>query len=150
MSTIAERIDVVRERIARACARAGRDAAGVTLIAVTKGHGADAIIEAHRAGVRDFGENRVQEAEPKIVAVRATCAGARWHLVGHLQTNKVARALGCFDILHSVDSLRLAEAISSRANGRMPVLLEVNMGEEAAKSGAPSASGRCRAWSCAG
>jgi pyridoxal phosphate enzyme (YggS family) len=133
--TIAGRIAAVRARMAAACDRAGRAPHEVTLIGVTKTHGADAVSAAHGAGLRDFGENRVQEALPKIAHARATGMTARWHLIGHLQTNKAAAAIGAFDILHGVDSERLARAISERATGPVPVFLEVNAGGEASKFG---------------
>jgi pyridoxal phosphate enzyme (YggS family) len=134
-SEIAASIDVVRGRIAAACERAGRASDDVTLIAVTKTHGLDEIAAAYASGVRDFGENRVQEAVPKIEAARARGINARWHMIGHLQSNKVKAAIDAFDILHSVDSERLANAINERATRPIDVLIEVNVGGEAAKSG---------------
>lgn len=134
---IAERIVEVRARIDAACARAGRDPSGVTLIGVTKTHAPATIAEAHAAGLRDFGENRVQEAAPKIEELRAAGIVARWHMVGHLQTNKVRAALGLFDILHGVDSGRLGEAISAVAQGPVRVLVQVNVAGEASKQGVP-------------
>ena len=115
MDDIANRIASVRSRIDRACERSGRDPSAVTLIAVTKTHPAEAVAEAWQAGIRDFGENRVQEAAPKIEALRSRSVTPVWHLIGHLQRNKVNVVLGLFDILHSVDSVTLAEAISARA-----------------------------------
>ena len=135
MSSIAVRLAEVRERIAAACRRAGRRDDAVTLIAVTKGHAVDAIEEALVAGVRDFGENRVQEAAPKIAALRVRGPSVRWHLIGHLQRNKVPTAIDLFDILHTVDSERLAEAIEARAGRRVPVLVEVNVAGESTKHG---------------
>jgi pyridoxal phosphate enzyme (YggS family) len=139
---LSDRIGAVRARIAAACERAGRSPDHVTLIAVTKTHSADAIAAAYSAGLRDFGENRVQEALPKIEALRDAGITPRWHLVGHLQTNKVRSAVEAFDILHSVDSERLARAISERALQPVPVLLEVNAGGEQSKFGvAPQEAG---------
>ncbi len=103
---------------------------------MTKGHGVDAIEEAYAAGLRDFGENRVQEAAPKIASLRERGIAVRWHLIGHLQRNKVPAAIDLFDILHTVDSDRLAEAIDARAGRTLPVLVEVNIAGEAAKQGA--------------
>jgi hypothetical protein len=135
---IATKIQAVRERILRACDRAGRDAADVRLVGVSKGQPATAIEAAIRAGLGDLGENRVQEAAAK----RPLIAGADrvcWHLVGHLQRNKVREALRLFDMIESVDSLRLAEELSRRASAPVPILLEVNVAGETAKSGfAPS------------
>lgn len=126
----------------RACYRAGRDPASVTLIGISKTHSAEAIATAYAAGLADFGENRVQEAAPKIATLRERGVSPRWHLVGHLQTNKVKAAAGLFDILHSVDSARLAEAIASQAAEPMGVFIEVNVAGEASKFGvAPQDAG---------
>jgi hypothetical protein len=130
-----ERIDAVRARIAAACQRSGRDPSEVALIGITKTHPPELIAAAHAAGLRDFGENRVQEAAAKIEALRASDITPRWHLVGHLQRNKVTAALMLFDILHSVDSLRLAEAIDARAERPVPAFIEVNVAGEASKFG---------------
>lgn len=132
---IAANAAVVRARIAGACERAGRDPARVTLVAVTKTHDAAVAVEAFTAGLRDFGENRVQEALPKIAALSASGMRPCWHLIGHLQTNKVPAAIEAFDILHGIDSERLAEAISRRATRLVTVLLEVNVAGEQAKHG---------------
>jgi PLP dependent protein len=124
---VADRIEAVRGRIAAAAARANRDPLDVLLIAVTKGVSAARIDEAISAGVEDIGENRIQEAEDKSGEVRHT---ARWHLIGHLQTNKAGRAAALFDFVHSVDSRRIAEALSThRPAGLDPigVLLEVEL-----------------------
>ena len=133
--TIAERVESVRRRIEEACRRRGRPPAEVTLIAVCKGFPPEAIREAAAAGVGDFGENRVQEAAPKIE--RLAGLACTWHMVGHLQTNKVKAALDLFDIIHSVDSLHLAEAIARRAPRRVPVFLQVNVAGEPQKHGFP-------------
>jgi len=131
---IAERLERVRLLIEAACERSGRSPAAVTLIAVTKGVAASAIREAVAAGIAHLAENRVQEAEAKRPAL-ADFTGVTWHMVGHLQTNKVKTAMGLFDIIHSVDSLHLAEAISKRASGPIPVFLEVNVSVEPSKYG---------------
>ncbi len=133
--SIAERVRLVRLLIEAACLRGGRAPEEVTLVAVTKGVAPGAIREAVAAGVRHLGENRVQEAEPKRRALVDLPAGVRWHMIGHLQTNKVKTAMGLFDIIHSVDSLHVAEAISKRAQSPIPVFLEVNVAEEPAKYG---------------
>lgn len=132
---IAANIASVRARITAAAERAGRPPGDITLVAVSKTHPAAAVAAAFDAGLRDFGENRVQEAASKIGALRAPCVTPRWHLVGHLQRNKVAVALDLFDILHSVDSERLAEAISAQATRPVRVLIEVNASGEASKYG---------------
>jgi pyridoxal phosphate enzyme (YggS family) len=134
-----ERLALVRDRIERACARAGRDPRGVTLIAVTKTQPAESAVQAFRAGLRHFGENRVQEAVAKAAEVRSILPagemGPTWHLIGHLQTNKVRAALETFAILHSVDSERLLRAISDAATSPVQVFLEVNVAAEPQKYG---------------
>jgi len=132
---IAERVERVGERVEAACRRSGRSPEAVTLVAVTKGVAAQAIREAVAAGIAHLGENRVQEAEAKRPELADLEAGVRWHMVGHLQTNKVKTAIGLFDIIHSVDSLRLAEAISKRATKAVSVFLEVNVEAEPNKYG---------------
>jgi hypothetical protein len=134
---IAENLRRVRERIDAACRRAGRSPDEVTVVGISKGFPISAVVTAYEAGLSDVGENRVQEAAAKIPAAAAQGARPRWHLVGHLQTNKVKTALGLFDIIHSVDSLRLAEVISREAGARapVPVLLEVNVAGEESKFG---------------
>lgn len=129
---VARNLDVVRARIAAAAQRAGRDAGAVELVAVSKAVPLEGLRAALAAGQSCFGENRVQEALPKIAALRS--AGARFHLIGHLQTNK-ARHAGAFDMIESVDSLRLAAALERRLVHRASVLLEVNVAAEANKGG---------------
>jgi pyridoxal phosphate enzyme (YggS family) len=131
----------VRERIAAAARRAGRDPDAVTLVAVTKTHPPPVIQAAYQAGLRDFGENRVEEASAKVPACQELFSPAerpRWHMIGHLQRRKAQLAVALFDIIHSVDSLRLAQRINRFAeeSGKvMPVLLEVNVSGEASKYG---------------
>ena len=138
---IAERVAAVRERIARAAERASRAPTDVTLVAVSKTQPAQAVRAAFAAGVRDFGENRVQEAEPKIAAT-GDLATARWHLVGHLQSNKARRAAALFGLVQSIDSVQLAERLARAGEeaGR-PVrgLVEVELAGEASKHGLPEA-----------
>jgi len=133
VTTIAERIALVRERVARAAERAGRSPADVTIVAVSKSFPAQAIEEAAAAGIAHIGENRVQEAIAKIPSLRHLTV--TWHMLGHLQTNKAKTALELFDIIQSMDSLRLAQALSRRAERPIPVLLEVNVAGEASKFG---------------
>ena len=131
------RLEAVRNRLARAAARAGRDPAAVRLVAATKGVRPEGVRQAARLGVADLGENRVQEAEAKIAAVDR--AGVRWHLIGPLQRNKARRAVELFDQIQTVDRAELAEALARHAGaaGRvLPVLVEVNLAEEASKFGA--------------
>ena len=133
--SIVEDLARVRERIADACRRAGRSPEEVTLVGVSKGVPAEAVAEACAAGLEDVGENRVQEAAGKIEALAVLGVRPRWHLIGHLQTNKAKTATTLFAILHSVDSVRLAEALSRRAQQLLPILLEVNVAQEASKFG---------------
>ncbi|MBI4297807.1 MAG: YggS family pyridoxal phosphate-dependent enzyme [Chloroflexi bacterium] len=135
--TVGERLGMVRQRISAACQRAGRSSEDITLVAITKGVAPPAILEAYRAGARHFGENRVQEAADKLLALLPDMPEATWHMVGHLQTNKVKMALGLFGIIHSVDSLKLAQSLSQRATGRLSILLQVNVSGEASKMGLP-------------
>jgi pyridoxal phosphate enzyme (YggS family) len=125
--TVRECLASVRERIERA----GRDPSEVAIVAVTKGFQAEACLQALEAGLHMLGENRVQEALGKMEAV----PDAEWHLIGHLQTNKVKQAAGRFSLIQSVDSVRLAEAIA-HAVPSQAVLVEVNVSREAQKSGA--------------
>lgn len=135
MTDIGANIKAVKERIARACQRAGRSPDEVTIIAVTKTVELSAIADASKMGIRHFGENRVQEAEEKIGQLSGSKPRPTWHMVGHLQSNKVKIAVEIFDIIHSVDSVRLAEAISRLAQKNLPVLLQVNVSGETSKSG---------------
>ena len=132
---IAENLRQVRVRVAAACERAGRDPGEVTIVGVAKTFPAAFVVEAVRAGLADVGENRVQEAATKVPEVAAAGVRPRWHLVGHLQTNKVKTALNLFVIIQSVDSVRLAESISHHTERPIPVLLEVNVAGEATKFG---------------
>lgn len=125
----------VRQKIERACQRASRDPARVTLVAVSKGQPPAVIREAADLGLTLFGENKVQEAKLKM----GQCPGRlQWHMIGHLQTNKARDAVRFFSMIHSVDSLRLAEEIekhADRAAKTLPILLEVNLAGEASKFG---------------
>ena len=125
----------VRRRIARACERSRRSPDEITLVAVTKGFEVPAIRTAFNSGIRDFGENRVQEAEGKIAQLTDLKPDVTWHMVGHLQSNKAMSAVELFDIIHSVDSLKLAEILNRRVEKPLPVLLEVNVSGEATKGG---------------
>ena len=132
--SIADNLLQVNDQIASACERAGRDRSEVTLIAVSKTFPAEAIAEAHVAGQRHFGENRVQEGLTKLEQLAELGVDAHIHLIGHLQRNK-ARHAGRFDSVQSVDSVRLAEAISRRLERELPIMLEVNVGKEVSKQG---------------
>ena len=137
-SQIAAHLDEVRARIDKAARKGGRTGADVTLIAVSKTHPAEVIELALAAGQRHFGENRVQEAEAKWPALKAKYPDVVLHLIGGLQTNKVRDALALFDVIHTVDRPRLAEAIARQGaemNVRPPCFIQVNTGEEAQKGG---------------
>ena len=141
--TIASNLIEIRERMDRAARRAGRDPSEVALMAVSKNHPAAAIVEAVAAGQTLFGENRVQEfADKRDEVVRASRDG-KFHLIGHLQSNKAARAAELFDAVDSVDSVKLAERLNeaaARLNRTLDVLIEVNVGGEEAKAGVDPAS----------
>ena len=135
--SIAENVVLVRERIAAAARRVGRNPDEVTLMGVSKTFPVESIREAYSAGLRVFGENRVQEFSGKATALR-DLSDSEWHLIGHLQTNKAAKAVELFDAVDSVDSMRTAEKLNSMAAGAgktLPVLIEINIGGESAKSG---------------
>jgi hypothetical protein len=133
------RVTAVRERIAAAARRAGRDPDAVTLVAVSKTHTAEEVAAAYAAGLRVFGENRVEEAAPKAAAVARLVAPAEppaWHMVGHLQSRKAEDVLPWASMVHSVDSVKLAQRLSRFVTAQaLPVLLEVNVSGEASKYG---------------
>jgi hypothetical protein len=141
-STIAANIEALRSRIAAAAARSGRDASAVRLVgasAPSKGVTNEMVLSAMDAGLRDFGENYIQEAQQRIAELGADAQRATWHFIGHLQSNKAAVAAALFDTIESVDSVKLAQALSKRAEKPIRILLEVNVAGEAAKYGlAPS------------
>ena len=132
---IKEQLEEVRERVNAACLRAGRDPKSVTLIAVSKTKPAQAVQEAYEASARDFGENKVQEILQKQPALPQDI---RWHMIGHLQRDKVHQVIGKAVLIHAVDSLRLAEQIEQEAAKRnldVDVLLEINVAKEESKYG---------------
>src|ERR1043165_1139709 len=135
-----ERLAEVRLRIAAAAKHAGRAVDEVQLIAVSKTHPAQVVREAISAGVTDLGENRVQEADGKIGEVGRDAA--RWHLIGHLQSNKARPAVQLFDVIHSLDSVALAEKLNSACQdferAELPVFIQVDLGHEATKTGVRS------------
>jgi pyridoxal phosphate enzyme (YggS family) len=133
---IAGNLALVRRRIAAACQRAGRSPDEITLIAVTKTVSADIVRSAYALGLADVGENRVQEAREKVTALGDL--PLRWHMIGHLQSNKAGQTVTLFQMLHSVDSVEIAARLSRLLVAKrmfLPVLLEVNVGGEASKSG---------------
>lgn len=137
---MADAVHAARRRIASAAERAGRDPGSIRLVAVTKGVEAERVAAAIAAGVTDVGENRVQEASAKRDAV---AGAARWHLLGHLQTNKAKRGAQLFDVVESVDSQRVAEALAERrrelGGARLDVLIEVDLTGIRARTGVPEA-----------
>ena len=142
---ISDHIFKIKQRIAGACAKIGRDPRQITLVAISKGRTAREIEEAIEAGISDIGENRVQEAELKyrklITSEPANPRTIKWHMVGHLQTNKAKEAVKIFDLIHSLDSIRLAREIdrqAARINKVQSVLIEIKTSPEATKSGIAS------------
>lgn len=137
MSTIKENIEVIKGRMGEIAVRSGREPGEILLVAVTKTRTAEEINEAIDAGITDIGENRVQEIMEKFEAVKPV----RWHMIGHLQTNKVKYIIDKVSMIHSVDSLRLAEEIDRRAaqlGKEMDILVQVNAAQEESKFGITS------------
>jgi len=135
--SIGDNIAQIRERIAVAAHRAGRDPSSVTLMAVSKTFPVESIRDAYAADIRAFGENKVQEFTGKADSLRGL-TDAQWHFIGHLQSNKAAKAVELFDAVDSVDSVKLAERLNGAAEAagkKMSVLIEINVGGEEAKSG---------------
>jgi pyridoxal phosphate enzyme (YggS family) len=135
MDTIEHNLSVLRERIYDACRRSGREVSEIRLVAVTKEADQAAVGAAFSLGLREFGENRVQEAAVKIGGLGHLKAEIKWHMIGHLQSNKVAKAMGLFDMVQSVDSLKLARLMDRHAVATMPVLLEVDFTGLAGRTG---------------
>jgi pyridoxal phosphate enzyme (YggS family) len=140
MSTIADNLSGIRERIEQAASKAGRDPQEITLIGVSKNHPVESIREAWSAGLRHFGENRVQEWEGKRTQLAGITGGFTTHLIGHLQSNKAARASKAFDRIDSLDDFSLAQKLNrfvaeDPTAARLPVLLEVHLGDEETKTG---------------
>lgn len=142
--TIRDNILRVQETIHRACARAHRDPASVTLVAISKTHPPETVLEAAAAGLQHFGENRVEEAQEKIAAVhKRTAQPLIWHMVGHIQSRKARHIPALFQVVHSVDRLKLAAKLSEtvvESGGTLDVLLEINISGEASKSGLSAAN----------
>jgi pyridoxal phosphate enzyme (YggS family) len=135
--SVSENIAAIHERIAAAAHRAGRRPEQIALMAVSKTHPPESIREAYAAGLRPFGENRVQEFAAKAAAL-ADLTGAEWHMIGHLQSNKAGKAAELFSAVDSIDSVKLAEKLDAAArslNKKFAVLIEINVGGEAAKTG---------------
>lgn len=141
-NTAATRLDAVHANIARMCKPARREASSVTLIAVSKTHGPEAIQPLIDAGQRVFGENRVQEAEGKWPALREAHPDIELHLIGQLQSNKAEEAAALFDVIHSLDRPSLLTALAKamdKTGRRVPCFVQVNIGDEAQKGGCPIA-----------
>jgi len=141
---IRKNLSQVRERIAEAALRAGRDPAEVTLVAVTKTFPLQVVLDGYEAGLRHFGENRPEEGAEKVPRVNESVQGERptWHMIGHVQSRKAALAVAHFDMVHSVDRVRIARRLSRfavEAGKEMPVLLECNVSGEESKYGFPVA-----------
>jgi len=140
-SSIAENLANVERRIDEAAARAGRDASEIKLVAVSKMHPSATLREAIAAGVRVFGENKVQEGESKVIEIGRDAA--EWHLIGHLQSNKARKAVQFFDFIHSLDSVDLAERLericAEESRESLPVLMQIDLAGESTKSGIPEA-----------
>lgn len=135
MQSIKDNLTAVRRRIDDACNRARRSTQEVTLVAVTKETDITAIKAAFDLGITDFGENRVQDAMPKIEKLDFLKPGIKWHMIGHLQSNKAKQAASLFDVIHSVDSLKLASILNQQVSRPLPVLLQVNISGETTKGG---------------
>jgi PLP dependent protein len=140
-TSLVERIERVRARIREAAQRSSRSPDEITLVAVSKTHPIEAIQDALAAGMTDFGENRVQEAETKIPVIGREIA--KWHLIGHLQSNKARRAVELFEVIHSLDSAALAQRLDRMCEevnrATLPVLIQVDLGHEATKTGVAEA-----------
>ncbi len=138
LADLSKRFAEIRGRINASAVRSRRAPDEITLIAVTKTHPVETLRVALDIGAKDFGENRVQEAEPKIVAVGRNAA--HWHLIGHLQANKARRAVKLFDLIHSLDSVELVERLDrlcvEEERAELPVLIQIDLGGEETKSGA--------------
>jgi len=141
---LGSRLAEIRGRVETCALRAGRTPEEITLIAVSKTHGAELVRQAIEAGAFDFGENRVQEADQKIAEVSRSqpdgTTAPRWHLIGHLQSNKARRAVNLFDVIHSIDSVELIERLermcAEEGRAELPALLQIDLAGEATKAGA--------------
>jgi pyridoxal phosphate enzyme (YggS family) len=128
-------LQALQKRINTACERSQRKPSDIKLVAVTKGLPATTVRAAFDCGIRNFGENRIQEAEGKIVELSDLRSQITWHMVGHVQSNKAKLAACLFDIIHSVDSVKLARLLNKQAPEILPILIQVNVSEETTKNG---------------
>ncbi|HWC64726.1 MAG TPA: YggS family pyridoxal phosphate-dependent enzyme [Thermoanaerobaculia bacterium] len=148
---LVSRVRAVEERIARACERAGRERSAVTLVAVSKTHPVAVVRQAIEAGLTVFGENRVQEGVRKIEALRGEFPRLSWRLIGRLQSNKAKTAVRYFEEIQSVDRISLLEVLSREAEAkdiRLPIFVEVNVGDEASKGGVAPGDGAALVRAC--
>lgn len=144
--SIQRNLETVKERIAAAARLAGRDSAEIRLVVVTKGHPAGALQALFDLGIREFGESYIEEGRAKQVAL-AHLAAVKWHMIGHVQSRKAQAAAENFDLIHSLDSLKLARRLdrfAGQSGRKLPVLLECNVGGEASKTGWPVAKKKDR------
>lgn len=135
VATLATAVEEVRKRTAAACARSGRDPGDVTVVAAAKTMPVEQVRAAIAAGITDIAENRVQEALPKVEALRAEGHQARWHFIGHLQRNKARQAAGAFDVIQAVDSAALLQALDNAAGAPLECFVQVNVAGDEQKYG---------------
>jgi len=135
METIKANLQDIQDRIDRACSRSQRTPSDITVIAITKLVDASTLRTAYECGIKEFGENRVQDAEKKIRELSDIKQNITWHMVGHLQSNKAKLAAELFDIIHSVDSVKVAQILDQHTPKPLPVLIQVNVSGEMAKYG---------------
>jgi hypothetical protein len=133
--SISQNITELQRRIAAACDRSSRSISDIRIVAISKNFPSSSIRMAYACGLHDFGENRVQEAKGKFQELTDAELRINWHLVGHLQTNKVKNALEIFDIIHSVDTLKLAQCINDSTTKKVSILIQVNVSDEKTKTG---------------
>jgi pyridoxal phosphate enzyme (YggS family) len=135
--SIKENLENLRKRVEQAALSVGRDPQGIKIIGAVKEQPAELVLQALAVGLTDIGENKVQEARAKYDDIKTKFPNVTWHMIGHLQRNKVRQALDIFDIIHSVDSERLAREIEAKASKEVSILIEVNTSKEATKYGVP-------------
>jgi pyridoxal phosphate enzyme (YggS family) len=138
--SVKENLEVVRRRVVCAAESVGRDPREIKIIGAIKNQPVESITQALEAGLTDIGENKVQQARDKFDLIKGKFPNVVWHMIGHLQRNKVRHALDIFDIIHSIDSERLAREIEAKASKEVPILIEVNTSKETTKYGVPADS----------
>jgi pyridoxal phosphate enzyme (YggS family) len=135
VNSISNNIKNIQQRIEKACDRSHRSPGDITLVAVTKSVEATSIVSAYECGIKNFGENRVQSAEKKIQELSELKPYVTWHMIGHIQTNKVKPVTMFFDMIQSIDSIKLATVLNDHLRNPLPVLIQVNVSGETTKSG---------------